>query len=69
MSTIDSDPRSAALYRFCTETTGVICCAARSWDSDTFEIPMWAILPSSLSSTSVPSESASGTLGSGRWNW
>ena len=30
---------------------------------------MWRILPSSLSSTSAPSDSASGTRGSGRWNW
>src|ERR1035441_7540339 len=30
LSTIDSDVRSATLYLFCTETTGVICCAARN---------------------------------------
>src|SRR5262249_41393069 len=69
VSTIDSDWRSAALYRFCTETTGVICCASCSCFSETFEIPMCRILPSSLSCTSAPTDSAYGTRGSGRWSW
>ena len=65
----DSDLRSAALYLFCTDTIGTICCASRSWHSDTLEIPTCRILPSFFSSAMVPIESASGTAGSGRWNW
>jgi hypothetical protein len=54
------------LYLFCTDTIGTICCASRSWDSDTLEIPTCRILPSFFSSAMVPIESASGTAGSGR---
>ena len=58
LSTIDSDVRSATLYLFCTETTGVICCAARNRAPDTSQTPMRRTLPSSLSCTSAPSDSA-----------
>lgn len=65
----DSELRSDTLYLFWIDTTGTIRCASRSSASDTLEIPTCRILPSSLSSAIAPIESASGTAGSGRWNW
>lgn len=64
-----SDLRSDTLYLFWMDTIGTIGCASRSWASDTLEIPTCRILPSSLSSAIAPIDSASGTAGSGRWNW
>ena len=66
---MDSEERSAALYRFCTDTTGVTRSAARSCASEKLETPIWRIFPSSFSSASAPMDSARGTFGSGRWNW
>ena len=42
---------------------------ARAPRRDTFETPMWRILPSSWSSLSAPTESSSGTFGSGACSW
>jgi len=68
-STSDSDCRSSTLYRFWMDTIGVTRWARRSCSSFTLDRPMCRILPCSFSITRVPSESSSGTRGSGRWNW
>ena len=56
-------------------TSGTVYTEGRSVDvrdgsfTDTFDRPMWAILPSSRSSTSAPTDSSNGTAGSGVWSW
>ena len=61
-----ADARSVRLKRFWTVTTSTIARACSSCSTETFETPMWRILPSSCSSFSAPTESAYGHLGIGR---
>ena len=61
MSTRASDERSRRLQLFWTETISATFRARDSSAAETFEIPMWRILPSRWRSTRVPIESSIGT--------
>ncbi len=63
--------RKAGENWFCTETRrpSRISFASRICSGFAFEMPARRILPSSSKSRTAPTESAYGTLGSGRWNW
>jgi len=61
-----SESRSVTLNRFWMDTIGTIRFAWRYCSSVTLERPTWRILPSFFSSAIAPTDSASGTFGSGR---